>query len=110
MAVFKGEKPLWGAGPGLSGPVIGLTVGALLVGVVNRSLLRSPTVRGLMLAVMALSILALGMLLWGMRPGSRRFRRWDVRLAVISNAILLVLLGLAFFLIHPGDGGGNGSD
>ena len=101
MAVVKDEKPLWRAGLALSGPVIVLSVCALVAGLVNRSLLRSPTLRGMDLLMMALLILALAMLLWRMKRGSRRMRRWDVRLAIVANVILLVLLGLAFLSVRP---------
>jgi hypothetical protein len=103
MSVVKDEKPLWRAGLALSGPVIVLSVAALLMGVANRSLFRSPTLRGMILLMMGLSILALGMLLWGMRRGSRRLRRWDVRLSILGNLILLVLLALAVFATHPAE-------
>ena len=107
MAVVKDEKPLWRAGLALSGPVIVVSAAALIVGMVNRSLLRSPTLRGMMLLMMALLILALGMLLWRIRPGTRRLRRWDVRLAILANLILFVLLSLAFFLVQPSNGPGS---
>ena len=103
MAVVKDEKPLWRAGIALSGPVIVISAAALLVGVINHQLMGSPTLRGLMLVMMSLCGLALGMLLWRMRKGSRRLRRWDVRLAILGNVVLLILLALAFFLVRPVD-------
>jgi hypothetical protein len=122
MSVVKDEKPLWRAGLALSGPVIVLGVCVLIAGAVNRSLLRSPTLRGMNLLMMAFSVLALGMLLWGMKRGSRRLRRWDVRLSIVANIILLGLLALAFFSVRAADstpsdmsapqsvsGGGTGS-
>lgn len=107
MAVVKDEKPLWRAGIALSGPVIVISAASLLIGVINHQLMRSPTLRGLMLVMMALCGLALGMLLWRMRKGSRRLRRWDVRLSILGNVVLLVLLALAFFLVHPIDSEGT---
>jgi hypothetical protein len=99
----KDEKPLWRAGITLSGPVIVISAAALVTGAINRQMFRLTTLRGLMLIMMALSVLALGMLLWRMRRGSRRLRRWDVRLSLLGNILVLILLGLAFFLVHPSD-------
>jgi hypothetical protein len=101
MAVVKDEKPLWRTGLALSGPVIVVGVCALAAGLVNPALLRSATLRGMDLVMMALSVLALAMLLCGLRPHSRRLRRWDVRLSILGNVILLALLAISFFAVQP---------
>ncbi len=101
MAVVKDEKPLWRTGLALSGPLIVLSVAALIIGVVNKSLLRSETLRGLLWGLIGLTIIALAMLVWGLRRGSRRLRRWDVRLAIAGNVILLLLMGYAALATGP---------
>jgi hypothetical protein len=102
MSVVKDEKPLWRAGLALSGPVIVLGITALAVGLINRTLLASGALRGFFLAMMGLSVLALAMLLWGLRRGSRRLRRWDVRLSILANIALLGALVFVQLFVRPG--------